>query len=145
MKAFVWFLLLFPALSLFAADDVSDAKTAFETLVQYQTQDDIRALDLFSQHCLVVYKVIDSKPETNTVTIPTDAFRASQKTEIEKKQGNKDEYRNVKYTSDGFSVTVTASLYSPDTGKEAPFLAKYGRDSDGKMKIEEIRMTVFKK
>ncbi len=130
---------------MFAADDVSDAKTAFETLIQYQKQDDIRALDLFSQHCLVVYKVIDAKPETNTIIMPMEAFRASLKTEIDKKQGNKDEYRNIKYTSDGFSVTVTASLYSPDIGKETPFLAKYGRDSEGKMKIEELRVTVLQK
>jgi hypothetical protein len=145
MKIFIWFLFLFPALSMFAADDVSDAKTAFETLIQYQKQDDIRALDLFSQHCLVVYKVIDAKPETNTIIMPMEAFRASLKTEIDKKQGNKDEYRNIKYTSDGFSVTVTASLYSPDIGKETPFLAKYGRDSEGKMKIEELRVTVLQK
>jgi hypothetical protein len=145
MKIFIWFFMLFPALSMLAADDVADAKNAFETLIQYQKQDDIRALDLFAPHCLVVYKVIDAKLETNTITIPMEAFRASLKAEIAKKQGNKDEYRNVQYTTDGFSVTVTASLYSPDTGKESPFLAKYGRDSDKKMKIEEMRVTVLRK
>jgi hypothetical protein len=144
MKILLWLLILSPSVSLWAADDLSDAKTAFATLVQYQKDDDIRALDLFTQHCLIVYKVIDDKPETNTVIIPAETFRASLKKEIEQKPGNKDEYRNVQYVSDGFSVTVTANMYNPDTGKETPFLAKYGRGSDGMMKIEEMRVTIFK-
>jgi hypothetical protein len=144
MKALICFLISFNCISLLAADDVSDAKIAFGTLVEYQKQDDMRALDLFSKDCLVVYKVIDDKPETNIVVTPPETFRTAIKKEIEQKHGNKDEYRDIQYFSDGFTVTVTANVFNPDTGKETPFLIKYGRDSGGIMKIEELRMTIFK-
>jgi hypothetical protein len=132
-------------MSALAADDVADARIAFGTLVAYQKTDDIRALDLFTTNCLIVYKVIDEKSQTNMVAIPLEAFRAELKTEIEQKHGCKDEYRNVQFTSDGFTVTMTANVFSPESGKEVPFLIKYGRDRAGIMKIEELRTTVFSK
>ena len=144
MKTLVCFLISFNCFSLLAADDVSDAKIAFGNLVEYEKQDDLRSLDLFSKDCLVVYRVIDEKSQTNSVVIPPDDFRTEIKKEIEQKHGNKDEYRDIQYSSDGFTVTLTANIFNPDSGKETPLLIKYGRDEGGIMKIEELRMTIFK-
>jgi hypothetical protein len=144
MKTLVCFLISINCFSLLAADDVSDAKIAFGNLIEYEKQDDLRALDLFSKNCVVVYKVIDEKAQTNSVVIPPDAFRMEIKKEIEQKHGNKDEYRDVQYSSDGFAVTLTANILSPDSGKEIPLLIKFGREDGGIMKIEELRMTIFK-
>ncbi|HSY19888.1 MAG TPA: hypothetical protein VK815_16210 [Candidatus Acidoferrales bacterium] len=141
IKAFI--LSFFICLTAAAADDMADAKVAFTNLVTYQKTDDLRALDLFAKHCLITYIINDGKSE-KTVVVPADAFREGIKQGIAKKEGNKDEYEDVKFTKDGDKVTVTATVHYADSGKRAPFFASYARDDgDGVMRIEKLKITMI--
>jgi hypothetical protein len=141
IRAFL--LTLFFCLSASAADDLADAKVAFTNLVNYQKSDDLRALDLFSKHCLVTFTITDGKSERIAV-IPPDVFRVSLTNEIAQKHGNKDEYEDVKFSNDGFTVKVSATIHYAKSDKREPFFASYGRDvDDGVMRIERIKITLF--
>ncbi|MDR3460251.1 MAG: hypothetical protein P4N60_22715 [Verrucomicrobiae bacterium] len=141
IRAFI--LSLFFGLSAAAADDLADAKVAFTNLITYQKTDDIRALDLFSKHCLITYTVNDGKTEKIAV-VPAEAFLEGLKKEIAQKHGSKDEYEDVKFSSDGPKVTVTATIRNPGSDKRSPFFAVYGRDvDDGAMRIEKFKITIF--
>ena len=143
IKAFILTLLF--CLSAAAADDLADAKVAFTNLITYQKMDDIRALDLFSKHCLITYAVNDGKTEKVAV-VPAEAFLDGLKKEIAQKHGSTDEYEAVKFSSDGPKVTVTATIRNPDSDKRSPFFAVYGRDvDDGVMRIEKFKATIFVK
>jgi hypothetical protein len=138
-----FFLSLLFCLSAAAADDLADAKIAFTNLVNYQKTDDIRALDLFAKHCLITYTVNDGKSERIAV-VPADAFRDSLTKEIAQKHGNKDAYEDVKFSSDGNKVQVTANIHYAESDKRGPFFAVYGRDvGDGIMRIEKFKLTIF--
>jgi len=66
------------------------------------------------------------------------------KKEIALKHGSKDEYEDVKFSSEGSKVTVTATIHDAGSDKRGPFFAAYGRDvDDGVMRIEKLKLTIF--
>lgn len=139
------FLLLLAASAYFsvrAADDMADAKAAFETLQTYQKADDIRALDLFATNCIIRLKTINDLEE-KTMFIEAAAFREILKDSITKKEGNLDKYENVKFSADEFSVKVTAAVIHVGSVKPGSLIASYERDGNGVLKIQELKVTTY--
>lgn len=125
------------------ADDLADARAAFEALGTYQKTDDIRALDLFATNCLITFTIIDATNQ-RTVLVPPDAYRELLRKAIALKQGDKNSYEDVKCSQDGYMVKVTANIHYVDTDKRGPFVALYARESDGILRIKEMKVTVYK-
>lgn len=142
IKTFALLLALLAWCSISFADDLADAKAAFETLKSYQKSDDIRALDLFATNCLVTLTFIQGTNE-HQVFVPPDAYREMLKKGIALKQGDNNSYEDVKCSRDGYMVKVTAMIHYADTGRRGPFMAIYGRDDDGILKIKELHVTTF--
>lgn len=141
MKLALSFLTLLVAFSIARADDITDAKAAFATMLAYQKTDDARTLDLFTPDCPFTVTLTDGKA-TRTVVVPPELFRKQLTVSIAKKEGNKDVYENVKYAAEGSGVRVTATVLAADTGKRGPFSVLYVRDG-GALKIKEIKATAF--
>lgn len=123
-------------------NDLADAKAAFATLLEYQKKDDIRSLDLFSPDCPVTFTVIEGNTQRVVVWQQVD-FRASLKEQLSLKLGNRDTYKDVKYSQNGIQVLVSGMVQYADSGKCGPFSVVYGRDGNGLFKIQEFKVTVF--
>ena len=141
-KSFFVLLVVLGCWSVNAADDMADAKLAFETLQAYQKTDDIRALDLFATNCIIRLKTINDLEE-KTMFIEPAAFREILKDSIAKKEGNLDKYEDVKFSADGFSVKVTAAVIHVGAVKPGSFIASYERDGNGVLKIQELKITTY--
>ena len=141
-KLFFVLLVVLGCWSVNAADDMADAKAAFETLQAYQKTDDIRALDLFATNCIIRLKTINDLEE-KTMFIEPAAFREILKDSIAKKEGNLDKYEDVEFSADGFSVKVTAAVIHVGTVKPGSFIASYERDGKGVLKIQELKITTY--
>ena len=141
-KSFFVLLVVLGCWSVNAADDMADAKAAFETLQAYQKTDDIRALDLFATNCIIRLKTINDLEE-KTMFIEPAAFREILKDSIAKKEGNLDKYEDVEFSADGFSVKVTAAVIHVGTVKPGSFIASYERDGKGVLKIQELKITTY--
>ena len=141
-KLFFVLLVVLGCWSVNAADDMADAKMAFETLQAYQKTDDIRALDLFATNCIIRLKTINDQEE-KTMFIEPAAFREILKDSIAKKEGNLDKYEDVKFSADGFSVKVTAAVIHVGAVKPGSFIASYERDGNGVLKIQELKITTY--
>ena len=141
-RLFLLLLAVSACFSVRAADDMADAKAAFETLQAYQKADDIRALDLFATNCIIRLKTINDLEE-KTMFIEVAAFREILKDSITKKEGKLDQYEDVKYLADGFSVKVTATVIHVGSVKPGSFIASYERDGNGVLKIQELKVTTY--
>ena len=124
------------------ADDLADAKTLFDTFLQYQKTDDPKALDMFMKDCVVKFTVTDGTHEQSQV-IPTKDFLQQISDSIAKKEGDKDKYDNITYKQDGALVRMQCTItYAELGGKQAPFGLAFARDTDGKLKIKEFNATI---
>lgn len=140
MKSVVIALLVLLSLAAARADDIADAKLAFATLVKYQKTDDLRALELFTSSCTVVFGFTDGEA-SRTKVLKGDSFRESLRKEIAKKEGCEDVYENVKYTQQRSNVWVTGMIRYKDSGKRGPFSILYVRD-EGALKIKHFKVAV---
>jgi TonB family protein len=59
------------------------------------------------------------------------------------KLGNNDSYEDVKFSTQGTKVSVTATVRSSRSGDTERFFAAYGRDDKRILKIQELKMAVF--
>ena len=125
-----------------ARNDVESARAAFATLRQYQKTDDIRVLDLLSRNCSITFTIIGPKIK-RTVVVPSDVFRARVRKEIALKRGNNDSYEDVKFSTQGTKVSVTATVRTSRSGDTERFFAAYGRDDKRILKIQELKIAVF--
>jgi hypothetical protein len=139
MKTWIAFFaaLLVPMSAL--ADDLADAKKAFETLIAYQKTDDERSLDLFSKKCVAKIVVTNGEKE-QTKTIPTDKFLDDLKGQIAKKSGSSETYENIKYSEEGDGVRVDAGVVSAKNPVKSRLALLYRRDEDRVMRIHEFKM-----
>ena len=141
-RIFLFLLAAVVSFSVHAADDVADAKVAFDTLQTYQKTDDLRALDLFATNCVIRFRTI-SALEDKTMFIQPAAFRDLLKAGIAKKEGSQEKYDDVKFSADGFAVKVTATVLHPGDIKPGEFMISYERDGDGALKIQELKVTTY--
>jgi hypothetical protein len=122
------------------ADDIADAKAAFAALQEYQKEVDIRSLDLFATNCTVTLAVTDGT-NRRTLVVPDGKFRAMLTNAIARKEGNSDVYEDAIYTQEGSSVRMSCTVLFADSGKRGPLTLLYLRDSDGKLRIKEMKIT----
>jgi hypothetical protein len=141
MRLLFAFALLLAVLVPAWADDIADAKAAFETLQEYQQSDDPRMLDLFAKDVSVTMLVSDGK-DVRPTYLPRADFFASLKRELLQKKGNKDVYENVKFVQEGADVRLTTTMLDASTGKRGPVTLLYARDKEGVLRIKEMKVTV---
>jgi len=140
MKSILAAFLLSLAVVPLRADDIADAKAAFKTLQEYEKTDDIRAPGLFATNCVVTVLVTDGTNKRSLV-IPDGKFRGMLSNSIARKEGNSDVYEDVKYSQEGSSVRLDCTVLIADSSKRAPLSLLYERDSDGELRIKEMRIT----
>jgi hypothetical protein len=124
------------------ADDLSDARKAFETLIEYQRTDDERSPDLFSKRCNIAFVLSDGTNE-KTELMSIEAFIEQIKAQLPLKKGATETYEDVKFAQESLGIRVTGNLRYLPTGRKAPFSAVYRRDADGVLRIQEFRIPVF--
>lgn len=124
------------------ADNLADAKKAFETLLAYQKTDDERSLDLFSNKCVAKVGVTDGEKEQTTV-IPLEKFLDDLKKQIARKSGSTETYEDVKYSQEGDAIRVDAKVRSVKPATRGALALVYRRDSDEVMRIHEFNMTFY--
>ena len=129
------------AVSPLQADDVADARKAFDFFVQYQKTDDEKMLDLFAPDISVTL-TFDTGKETRDMVLPADTFREIVKGGLARKNGTKDAYEDVKCTQEGDTVKLTATLVDGKTGKKGPFVAVYAKDGSGNLTIKAMKVTL---
>lgn len=135
--------LLFVLAAAARADDLSDVKAAFATLLAYQRTDDPRLLDLFAKECDIATTLTDGINARVTL-MDGKTFQQPLRDKIAKKQGNRDAYENVQYVREGAGVRVTATVRYSATGKRGPFSLLLVREpkTTGVYKIKELTATV---
>lgn len=133
-------LLLFSLATVARADDLADAKAAFETLYLYQKTDDSRLLDLFAPD-IAVTVMLTYQDQVRPEYQPRAQFLATLKKALARKEGTKDTYVDTKYVQEGTGVRVTSTLVDGVTGKRGPIIVLYTRDAKGELKIKEMRIT----
>lgn len=140
MKLILVAVLLSLAITQSRGDDIPDAKAAFATLQEYQKTDDIRSPDLFATNCTVTLAVTDGT-NRRTLVVPDGKFRVMLTNAIARKEGNSDVYEDAIYTQEGSSVRMSCTVLFADSGKRGPLTVLYARDSDGKLRIKEMKLT----
>lgn len=129
------------ALSVARADDTAEARKAFDLFVQYSKVADARLLDLFAEDVSVTL-AYDSGKETQDAVLPTETFRQIVRESIAAKDGDKDDYEDVKCAQEGDLVKLTCTRVEDGTKAREPFLLVYGKDAAGHLKIKAMKMTV---
>jgi hypothetical protein len=141
MKAIHIALILLTFTLIARADNISDVQKAFDTFVKYQKTDDPRGVDLFAKDVSVTFTFTDGQQQ-NTKTLPSDAFFENLKSEIAKKKGNNDTYKDIKITEKDGIISVDCSLVDGATKKSTPYHQEYVKTPEG-LKISKIVLTVF--
>jgi len=139
-KSLLIIALLFSGMVAVQADDISDAKAAFQTLIQYQKSDDPNSLGLFTPTCAITYTFTDGT-NTKDVPVPMLSYSAMISKAISEKKGNHDTYENPTFTKNGNTVTVNATVMTEDK-KAEPITIVYMRDQNGEMAITQLHVVV---
>ena len=123
------------------ADDVAEARKAFDLFVQYSKTADKRLLDLFAPDVSVTLAA-DTGKETQDMVMPTETFRQIVQESIDAKDGSNDTYNDVKCVQEGSTVKLTCTRTESDSSKPEPFLLIYAKDAAGQFTIKAVKMTV---
>ncbi len=131
------------AASAVRADDVAEAQKQFDLFRQYARTDDEKLLDLFDADISVTITINSDKgtPVHDTV-LPASTFRDLTRQSIEKKAGSRDTYKDLEFKQEGDTVRLTCARVDEKTGFSGPFLAIYGKDAAGQLKIKAMKFSV---
>ena len=124
------------------ADDLADAKKAFQTLLEYQKTDDVRSLDLFATNCTARFILTDGN-QSVTNALSGEVFRTELSRQIAKKEGNRDQYDNVEYKVTGNSVVVESDVRFAAPVNRGHLILEYRRDPEGVLRIVEMQITTY--
>lgn len=123
------------------ADDISDAKSTFQTLVEYQKTDDPRSPALFADDCFVKFVHTDGT-RTKEKTFNAEQFRDWLGKVLALKQGNTDIYENIEFQQEDQTVKAAGMVYFTGTGLRGPISLLYARDTTGNLRIKEMITTI---
>ena len=123
------------------ADDVADARKAFDLYVQYSRTADKRSLDLFAPDISVTNARFYGKEEQDVV-IPAKRFLQIVREGIESKSGDNSKYEDIRCVADNGLVKLTCTMIDGGTGDREPTVIVYGKDASGQMKIKAMK-TVY--
>ena len=142
MKTIYIALLLSALTGTLKADDLADAKTAFNLLREYQKTDDIRSVDLFSLEVSVTFILTDGTAyQTND--IPAETFFHILREGIAQKKGNNETYKNVKFVKRDSVVVLDCMVVHADSKKAEPLHLEYAKSKDdGMLRITKAVVTV---
>ena len=131
------------AFSAARADDVAEAQKQFDLFRQYARTDDEKLLDLFDADISVTITITSDKgtPVHDTV-LPAPTFRDLTRQSLENKAGNHDTFKNLEFKQEGDTVRLTCTRVNDKTGFTGPFLAVYGKDASGQLKMKAMKFAV---
>ncbi len=134
-------LLMWGASAPLRADDVADARKAFDLYVQYSGRADKRVLDLFARDVSVVNARFYGKEEQDVVIAPERFFQIL-KDAIDSDSPDKSKYEDIRCIAENGLVKLTCTMINSGTGDHEPTVLVYQRDKAGQMKIKAMR-TVY--
>ena len=124
------------------ADDAAEAQKQFDLFRQYARANDEKLLDLFAPDISVTFTVrSENGPERDTV-LPAATFRDTVQRSLDRKDSNSNTYKDVQITQEGDTVKLTCTRMDEKTGFTGPFLAIYGKDASGQLKMKAMKFSV---
>ena len=124
------------------ADDVAEARKQFDLFQQYARTNDEKLLELFAPDITVTFTVQTEKGPAHDTTLPAATFRDSVERSLTRKEENKNTYKDVKIEQEGDTVRLTCTRVDEKVGFTGPFLAIYGKDAAGQLKIKAMKFGV---
>ena len=134
--------LAFCVCPLLRADDVADAQKAFDLFRQYTRTDDKKLLDLFADDLSVTITINSERGPAHDTVLPAATFRDLTRQSLEKKQGNNNTYKDLYFKQEGDTVRLTCTRTDDKAGFTGPFLAIYGKDTTGQLKMKAMKFSV---
>ena len=123
------------------ADDVAEARQAFDLLRQYARVDDDRVLDLFAPDVSVTVVDAPAKGPARDIVLPASEFLSLIRQGLARRQTDHGTYQDLKFTQGGNTVKLAGTRVDDRTGYAAPFLVIYGKDDAGRLKIKAMKLT----
>ena len=124
------------------ADDAAEAQKAFDLFRQYTRTDDEKLLDLFADDLSVTITINTERGPVQDTVLPAATFRDLTRKSIEKKRGNSNTYKDLDFKQEGDTVRLTCTRVDDKTGFTGPFLAIYGKDATGQLKMKAMKFSV---
>ncbi len=122
------------------ADDIEDARKAFDLYVQYGQTADKRMLDLYESDVTVINARYYGREEQDVV-IPAKRYFDIMKDAIANKGVSTAKYEDIQCVAEKGRVQITFVAIE-EGGEHDPTALLYGRDKSGRMKIRAVR-TVY--
>ena len=134
-------LLMWSAAAPLRADDVADARKAFDLYVQYSGRADQRMVDLFARDVAVVNARFYGKEEQDVVIAPERFFQILQDA-IDSKSPDHSKYEDIRCVAENGLVKLSCTMIDSGTGDREPTVLVYEKDKAGQMKIKAMK-TVY--
>ena len=124
------------------ADDVAEAQKQFDLFRQYARTNDEKLLDLFAPDISVTLTFQPGMGPVQETVLPAAAFRDAVEQSLAKKDSSTSTYKDVVFKQEGDTVRLTCTRVDDKTGFTGPFLAIYGKDESGQIKMKAMKFTV---
>ena len=124
------------------ADDVAEAQKQFDLFRQYARTNDEKLLDLFAPDISVTLTFQAGMGPAQDTVLPAATFRDAVEQSLARKDTATSTYKDVAFKQEGDTVRLTCTRVDDKTGFTGQFLAIYGKDEAGQLKMKAMKFNV---
>ncbi len=124
------------------ADDVAEARKQFDLFRQYARTNDGKLLDLFAPDISVTLTFQAGTGPGQDTVLPAATFRDAVQQSLDRKDNDNSTYKDVVFKQEGDTVRLTCTRVDDKSGFTGPFLAIYGKDESGRLKMKAMKFTM---